>query len=301
MPELRDVELITDGLIFPEGPVAMADGSVIVVELNGARITRVATDGTKHTVAEVEGGPNGAAIGPDGALYVCNNGGTTPATAIGGRIQRVDIATGDVTTLYTECDGVSVGTPNDLVFDHTGNFWFTDHGNRGSIFYAAPDGSSIRRAVKGTAAANGIGLSPDGSVLYWAETHTRQVHRRRVSAPGELVPSTGYGIHPALRRKEIDRWSMLIGLPGAHALDSLAIDSSGALCVGTLVDSGISEITPDGDWTLHTLPPSLADGAVTNICFGGDDLRTAFITCSVTGHLVRATWHRPGLPLAFNG
>ncbi len=298
MPELRDVELITDGLLFPEGPVAMADGSVIVVELTGGRITRVATDGTKHTVAEVEGGPNGAAIGPDGALYVCNNGGTNPA--IGGRIQRVDIVSGDVTTLYTECDGVSVGIPNDLVFDHTGNFWFTDHASRGSIFYAAPDGSSIRRAVKGTNAANGIGLSPDGSVLYWAETDTRQVHRRRVSAPGELVPSTGYGIHPALRRKEIDRWSLLIGLPGAHALDSLAIDSSGALCVGMLVDSGISEITPEGGWTVHTLPPSLADGAVTNICFGGDDLRTAFITCSVNGHLVRATWHRPGLPLAFN-
>ncbi|MDO8390959.1 MAG: SMP-30/gluconolactonase/LRE family protein [Actinomycetota bacterium] len=300
MPELREVDVVADGLAFPEGPVAMADGSVIVVELNGDRITRVLPDGSTCTVAEVEGGPNGVAIGPDGALYVCNNGGTTPATAIDGRIQRVDLATGAVTTLYTECEGVSVGTPNDLVFDHTGNFWFTDHSTRGSVFYASPDGTHIRRVVKGTAAANGVGLSPDGSVLYWAETHTRQVHRRRITAPGETAPSLGYGLHPALRGKEFDHWSLLIGLPGAHALDSLAVDSSGSLCVGTLVDSGISEISPDGAWTLHTLPPALADGAVTNICFGGPDLRTAFITCSVTGRLVRATWHRPGLPLAFN-
>lgn len=300
MPELRDVELLADGLAFPEGPVAMADGSVIVVELNGGRITRVHPDGTTSTVVEVPGGPNGAAIGPDGALYVCNNGGTNPATAIGGCIQRIDLASGEVTTLYTECDGVSVGAPNDLVFDHTGHFWFTDHAMQGAIFYAAPDGSRISRAVKGTAAANGIGLSPDGSVLYWAETHTRQVHRRRVSAPGELVRSPGHGIRPMFFRGATDPWSLVIGLPGAHELDSLAIDSSGAVCVGTLVDSGISEITPEGDWTLHTLPTALADGAPTNICFGGDDLRTAYITCSLTGRLVRATWHRPGLPLAFN-
>ena len=300
MPELRNVELITDGLAFPEGPVAMADGSVIVVELNGGRITRVLPDGTKRTVAEVDGGPNGAAIGPDGALYVCNNGGTNPANAIGGRIQRVDIATGACTTLYTECDGVSIGAPNDLVFDSAGHFWFTDHAMHGAIFYAATDGSSIQRVVKGTAAANGIGLSPDGSVLYWAETHTRQVHRRHVTAPGELVRSPGHGIRPMFFRGSTDPWSLLIGLPGAHELDSLAVDSSGAVCVGTLVDSGISEISPDGDWTLHTLPLSLADGAVTNICFGGPDLRTAFITCSMSGRLVRATWHRPGLALEFN-
>ena len=66
---------VTRGLRFPEGPIAMADGSVLVVEIEGARLTRVLPDGTKQTVAELGGGPNGAAIGPDGACYVCNNGG----------------------------------------------------------------------------------------------------------------------------------------------------------------------------------------------------------------------------------
>src|SRR4029450_9467972 len=66
---------IASGLEFPEGPVAMPDGSVVLVEMLGPRLTRVRPDGTKETVAEMPGGPNGAALGPDGAMYVCNNGG----------------------------------------------------------------------------------------------------------------------------------------------------------------------------------------------------------------------------------
>ena len=72
MSELTEV---TSGLKFPEGPIAMPDGSVILVEMFGPRLTRVHPDGTKETIAEIPGGPNGAAIGPDGAAYVCNNGG----------------------------------------------------------------------------------------------------------------------------------------------------------------------------------------------------------------------------------
>ena len=84
------------------------------------------------------------------------------------------------------------------------------------------------------------------------------------------------------------------------------VDSSGAVCVGTLLDSGITEIPADRapgagleGVVRWTLPDTLADSIVTNICFGGPDLTTAFITCSQTGRLVRATWHRPGLALAF--
>ena len=71
---------ITSGLRFPEGPVAMDDGSVVLVEIFGPRITRVQPDGSKETVAEIVGGPNGLAVGPDGAFYLCNNGGCAPAS-----------------------------------------------------------------------------------------------------------------------------------------------------------------------------------------------------------------------------
>src|SRR5438309_9371466 len=67
--------IVTSGLRFPEGPVAMEDGSVLVVEMRGKTLTRVQPNGEKEVVAELGGGPNGAAIGPDGRCYICNNGG----------------------------------------------------------------------------------------------------------------------------------------------------------------------------------------------------------------------------------
>ena len=103
------MEIVATGLRFPEGPVAMADGSIILVEIEAGRITRVRPDGSKETVAEPGGGPNGLAIGPEGKLYCCNNGGFNYVEAngmlaphgiasdySGGRIERIDIATGAV-------------------------------------------------------------------------------------------------------------------------------------------------------------------------------------------------------------
>jgi gluconolactonase len=299
MPELQQIGVMGEGLAFPEGPVALSDGGVLVVELMGGRLTRVDPDGSTTTIAQLGGGPNGAAIGPDGAVYICNNGGIDRSTRIGGRIQRVEFETGQVDTLYTAHADGPLLSPNDLVFDAVGGMWFTDHAANGSIFYCRSDGSQIRRVLNGVPSPNGIGLSPDGSVLYWALTHQRQVHRARVVGPGQLAPSVGYGIRPLVFTGEVDRFALVAGLPGGHELDSLAVDSSGAVVVGTLVDAGLSEITPDGQWTLHTLPASLTEPAMTNVCFGGPDLTTAFITCSLTGRLLRCQWHRPGLALAF--
>ena len=113
---MAELHTITEGLRFPEGPIAMPDGSVVLVEIEAARLTRVKPDGSKETIAETGGGPNGAAIGPDGACYICNNGGfnweETPEWLrpvgqgndySGGRIERVDMETGEVTVLYTHC------------------------------------------------------------------------------------------------------------------------------------------------------------------------------------------------------
>ena len=183
---------VASGLRFPEGPVALPDGSVVLVEMMGRCITRVMPDGTKQTVAKIAGGPNGMALGPDGALYLCNNGGSfseqtingltypgpfNPSLYIGGRIQRVDLNTGAVTDLYTHCDGHQLRGPNDIVFDRNGGMWFTDHGIRHErvfdltgIYYAKTDGSMIREVIFPCQAPNGIGLSPDGETLYWAET-----------------------------------------------------------------------------------------------------------------------------------
>jgi gluconolactonase len=304
-PELTE---IASGLRFPEGPIAMPDGSVVLVEMFGPRLTRVHPDGSTETIAEIPGGPNGAAIGPDGAVYLCNNGGAfqpvefggllfsgrfDPSRYIGGRIQRVDLHDGSVTDLYTECDGRPLRAPNDLVMDGHGGFWFTDHGLRDldartsdftGIYYARADGSGIHEVVFPTEGPNGIGLSPDGTTLYWAETHNGRVHRRTISGPGEVVKPVPF-----------DPTSLLCGLPGNQYLDSLAVDGDGWVCVATIFNGGITAISPDGAVLEHF---ATGDLLTTNICFGGDDLHTAFVTLSSTGRLVSMRWPRPGLRLA---
>src|SRR5512145_303380 len=66
---------IASGLRFPEGPVAMPDGSVILVEIERRTLSRVTPDGAVQVIAALGGGPNGAAMGPHGKIYVTNNGG----------------------------------------------------------------------------------------------------------------------------------------------------------------------------------------------------------------------------------
>jgi gluconolactonase len=304
-----DLEIteIATGLEFPEGPVWMPDGTVLCVELKRRAVDRVHPDGRIETVAVPGGSPNGLAIGPDGAAYVCNSGGwafhevmgltitelVEPEDYSGGRIERVDLETGAVTVLYTECDGHPLKGPNDLVFDRDGGMWFTDHGkirarerDHGGVYYAAPDGSSITEVIYPLESPNGIGLSPDGDRVYVAETHTGRVYWWPVEGPGVVgraSPIGGGGM-------------LLAGLPGMQMLDSLAVDSAGHVVVGTLVNGGLTSISPDGETVEHVPVP---DVLVTNVCFGGADLRTAFVTCSGTGKLVSLPWPRPGLPLAF--
>ena len=298
---------IATGLQFPEGPIAMADGSVVLVEIKRGTLSRVTPDGRITVVAECGGGPNGAAIGPDGACYVVNNGGfewhdlggflvpgNQPADYIGGRVQRVDLATGRVVDLYTACDGRPLRGPNDLVFDRHGGFWFTDHGklrerdrDRTGLFYATADGKRIREVIHPLDAPNGVGLSPDGKTLYVAETFTGRVWQWDVVGPGELGQREPFGPGGA---------ALLCGLPGYQLFDSLAVDGDGNVCVATLVNGGITVIAPDGTVLEHV---ATGDPMTTNVCFGGPDLRTAFITCSGTGQLLATEWKRPGLRLAY--
>src|ERR1700736_517684 len=187
---MHNIRYMAEGLRFPEGPIAMPDGSVILVEIAAGKLSRVDEGGKVSVVANLGGGPNGAALGPDGLCYVCNNGGfrwhedehgIRPVGQAddnqGGRIERVDLRTGEVVRLYDRTENGPLRGPNDLVVDRDGGVWFTDTGairhrdmDRGGIYYARPDGSSIREVVFPMLQANGIGLSPQEDTLYVAET-----------------------------------------------------------------------------------------------------------------------------------
>ena len=302
--------LIADGLLFPEGPIWSDNGSVLLVEIARGTLSRVSPDGDVSVVADLGGGPNGAAIGPDQRCYVCNNGGfewrragdrlfpgDQPENYEGGSIQVVDLATGEFETLYSEvetCAGpVGLRGPNDLVFDSAGGFWFTDHGknrprdrDRGGLYYAAANGSEIREVVYPLDSPNGVGLSPEGDRVYVAETHTGHVFFWELEAPGLVKrhPRSPHGGH------------FLYGAPGLQLFDSLAVDSGGNVCVATIANGGVTVISADGKSVSHV---ATDDVLTTNICFGGEGLQTAFVTLSSTGQLVSMPWPRPGLPLEF--
>ena len=304
MPELRE---IATGLRFPEGPIAMPDGSVLLVEIERRTLSRVTPGGKVEVVAETGGGPNGAAIGPDGACYICNNGGFDwhrdasgirpthqPKDYKGGSIQRVDLKTGKVETLYTKGPNHKLNGPNDLVFDAHGGFYFTDLGKRreremdtGCLYYARADGSRIEEIAFPLMTPNGCALSPDGRVLYVAETQPGRVWAFDITAPGKLQkqpwPSPAGG-------------RLLAGVGGFNLFDSMAVDGAGNVCVATLFNPGITVIAPGGTWRHIAIP---GDPYVTNICFGGADLRTAFVTLSMTGRLVSFPWEGPGAKLNY--
>jgi gluconolactonase len=306
---MSEMHVITTGLKFPEGPVAMPDGSFLLVEIGRRTVTRVAPDGSRSIVAEPGGGPNGLAIGPGGAGYVTNNGGfefledeggsrpTHQANDYsGGRLERIDLATGRVEVLHRETGtGFGLRGPNDLVVDREGGIWFTDLGKRrardldyGGVYYAKPDGSGIVEIAQPFLTANGIGLSPDEKTLYVAETEGARLWAFDITGPGQIRRHGWPSPHGG---------RLLYAAGGEYQrYDSLAVEANGNICVATLIHGGITVISPDGRLVEFVPMPDLY---TTNICFGGPDLRTAFITLSYSGQLVAVPWGRPGLPLNF--
>lgn len=302
-------QIISVGLLFPEGPVACADGSVLFVEIERKTISRAWPDGSVDVVAEPGGGPNGLAFGPGGLLYVCNNGGFlfqmldgvkrvragVPEGYAGGWIERIDLATGKREVLYDRCGEHLLVGPNDLVFDQHGGFYFSDHGKRypryrmnGGLYYAKADGSAIVEVAYPLISPNGVGLSPDGATVYVAETDTARLWAFDLEAPGKAkrhLSSPNGG-------------RLVIGLGGYQRFDSLAVDTQGNICVATLATGCISVISPDGQ-LIRQVPTG--DPMTTNICFGGADMRTAYVTLSGTGQLMKMEWPEPGLRLAFEG
>ncbi len=300
-----DFDIVAEGLRFPEGPVWMEDGSIVLVEIASGAITRVWGGGKTEVVATPGGGPNGAAIGPDGALWICNSGGfkytetdgllvpgNCPDDYSGGRIERVDLATGKTERVLDTVAGKPLKGPNDLVFDRHGNLYFTDHGKTydrhrdfGGLFYLANGASEAVELEHHHTSPNGVGLSPDEKTVYMADTLTGRLWAFDLAQPGVLVPATS----------PFNKGRVVATMPGLQYFDSLAVTAAGNVAVATILNGGITTITPDGTHS-HVVFP---DPIVTNICYGGSDMQDAWITLSGTGKLARCRWHEPGLKLNY--
>ena len=272
-------EQLADGLAFPEGPVwDDATGSLLFTEITAGRISRRTPDGSVRPVADTGGGPNGATLGGDGALYVTQNGGMTKAPRVHGAIQRVG-ADGAVSTVVEQVAGVELEGPNDLAFGPDGRLWFTDprgaadpRRNKlpGRLFVLdVPTGDGELVAEVGPVFPNGIAFTADGTLL-WSESFSHRIMRLADGGSPELV----------------------VELPERHHPDGFCIGADGRLYVASTLAHCVSVV--EGDDVVDRLHCGDEGTLVTNCCFGGTDL---YVTESGLGTLWRFPVGVEGLPL----
>lgn len=132
---------------------------------------------------------------------------------------------------------------------------------------------------------NGVGLSPDETVVYMCDSHMSRVWAFDLTGPGKVASTRGRG-----------HGRVLVNLQGYQPLDSMAVEADGRVCAATIQNGGITVVEADGAATHLPFP----DIMTTNICFGGEDMRSAWVTGSSTGRLFKTRWPRPGHRLNFN-
>jgi gluconolactonase len=330
------LEVVCQGLGFSEGPIAMPDGTILLVDIKKQCLTRIRHDGSQELVAKVPGGPNGAAFGPDGRVYICNNGGfdwtetPLPSGQIitvgehqadgykGGSVQALDLGSGTLETIYTDCEistvmsGLGPRTPkelplpsslrgpDDLVFDAAGGFWIADFGksrprdkDTTGVYYARADGSYIREKIFPLDGPNGVALSPAGDRLYVSLTFRRQLVYWELDGPGSIRPN------PAT----IDGAYVLnAAMPGD--LDSIKVDEQGNIYALTILrkktpfcNGGVTVVSPKGEIIefFEIALPGKCVPMPSNLCWGEPDRMTAYITCGASDMLVKVRTSIPGL------
>lgn len=307
---------VASGLGFIEGPVSLPDGNLVVTDVGAGTLVFVDVRSGRHSIfARTAGGANGLAVVPDGYFYLCNNGGLTFSKTAHGHnafvpgtrgdnpiqpcIQRIS-PSGEVADLYTHCSGEPLAAPNDLVFDGHGGFYFTDSGHQhgrlcdlGGLYYGRADGSGIVEIIHDpnvhapVTQPNGCGMSPVGKRLYVTESGPCRLWSWTVQGPGSLDL---VGAEPGFNGA-----SLVYDEPRHSIFDSLAVDSAGNICIGTLMTGGISVITPDGELDAFIEFPG-GEPFPTNICFGGKDMRKAYVTASGNGKIFEIDWPQAGLP-----
>jgi gluconolactonase len=279
------LELAAD-VAFTEGPAADTEGNVYFTEIRGNRILRF-TPGQAWTVfRHPSGRANGLVFDAQGRLLACEG-----ADEGGGRrVSRMDLKTGAVETLADRYQGKRFNSPNDLTIDAKGRVYFTDPVARNqtgreieaeNVYLIDADGSVKLAATKPDVhKPNGIGISPDGKTLYVADLPPGTPERRRVvrfdiAADGSLSNARAHYQFPE----------------GARGIDGMELDVEGNIygAAGRNTDppgkqAGIYIITPVGKLA-GVLP--IPEDTVTNCTFGGDDLRTLYVTAGHNLYQIR--------------
>lgn len=258
---------------FLEGPV-WADGHLWVTDIPYGRIFRISMQGEWDLVVEYDGEPNGMKRLANGDFLITDyrNG-----------LMRLDTRSGSVTPFLERRNSERFRGVNDLTFDSHGNLYFTDQGQTGlhdptgRVYRLAPDGK-LDVLLDNAPSPNGVVLSPDEKVLFVAMTRANSVWRVPLQPDGSV--------------SKVGQFFTSYGPSGP---DGLAMRTDGHLLVA---NPGLGYV-----WVLnHRAEPveviRSPDGAsLTNLCFGGADRTTLFMTESTTGTILCADMSAGGAPV----
>ena len=246
--------LLASCLGFPEGPVIMGDGRIVLCDGNTGELV-VYAGGSVSVYARTGGSPWGAVLGSDGAIYVTQGGnvpGSGDTSAVSG-IQRVH-PDGAVELLFSEVTGFPLYGPNDLAFGPDGRLWFTESGSEqdlrfdvrspGRLFAAGPSGTGEMLLELPGVCPNGIAFDAQQR-LYWTESMAHRIQRLEDGKPVTFCQ-----------------------LPDSHVPDGMAFAADGRLFVATTTSSGVTVISPDG----AVLGEIRLGEHATNCAFDGSDL-----------------------------
>lgn len=280
---LADVELFGSGLVRPEGVMVARDGAVWCSHGSG-HCTRIRPDGRGEDLGKLGGEPNGICIDRDGSIVVANIG--------GGAIQRL-YPDGRHETIVDTMEGRPFTTPNFPFIDSKGRIWCGNSTAMRRHFdatrFPVPDGTlcvvehgHARIVAEGIRFTNGVALDKTEEYVYVAETMGRCILRYRIHGDGTVGRPEQYG--PELGER---------GYP-----DGIAFDDAGNLWITLVMMNALAIITPQRQLRIVLEDP---DGKIldrpTNICFGGDDLRTAYVGSLRGTSLPRFKAPYPGMPL----
>ena len=261
------------GIPFAEGPVWCPDGTVVATSVAAGALFRVRPESaTVERIAVTSGGANGAALAADGSILVTQNGGidfsnlpgvfaTLPACVPA--VPGLQLAAPDGTVTYLADSGFH--GPNDLAISLDGEIYFTDPGHyppvedgRGRVMVYDHDGR-VRTFASDFFYCNGIAFDANGFVVV--------IERRGLQR-----------VYPDGERE----W--IVEKLGRGGGDGFCLDAEGRFYVASTVEHGVRVVDRDG--TILDFLPVAGEGLTTNCCFGGDDLRTLFVTDAIPGDLV---------------
>jgi gluconolactonase len=278
----RPVRTLAAGLGLTEGPLWTRDGRLLVVSISRGTVFEIDLGGGgARALADVGGAPSGLAEDADGAIWIAQGGShlrRDPDREVPPAVQRLDGAHAQLVAT------AQLAAPNDLVVGPAGLLWFTDphgaalHGTPepGRIWTLDRRDGALRLAAEGALYPNGLAFAPDPAVLYVAETATRRL-LRYPCADGVLGAS-----------------EVLAELSDGHP-DGLAVDAAGNLVVAATTAGAVIVLDPDG---VELERIETGTGSVpTNVCYGGPELATLFVTVAKGGRVLAVPRKVPGLPL----